>query len=228
MAILTLLESTDVAHESHVFFGQNSDTVTCTVAAQSALFFAGFVPRFVRQYLHPSLKETSLLDSFVSLSTVGMLKHFAPLEEFEKGYSRLEQLTLAGMRFAYTPVDGEILLLPHVQKNTLVSNPYYDMDLIEFCMGIPLRYRIGRARDSKIGLALVKRIFRSLARRYLPPEIVERKKGLSIPITQEEHARTFFETLPHEMHSIKLRTPGQRFAAGQLEMWLRERGISAR
>ena len=226
LAIVSILEETDIQKLRQVFSGQNSDTVTCSVPAQSLMFFMSFVPSFFGRYLHPALKAHSVIDRYVSFMTSDMVKHYPPLERFKKGYSTLQQLTLAGMLFGHTPVDGEILFLQSLRGGAIPSNPYYDMDVVEFLLGLPLRHRLTWTRESRIRVALGKRVLRAVAARYLPKDIVQNKKGLSIPTAHDPHSISFFNSLPTHMRGLTLKTLGQRFSAAVLQQWMKKHGLS--
>lgn len=216
MAIVCLLEETEVSKERQVYFAQNCDTMNTSVPDQSLLFFARIVPRPFRRFFHRLLGRSSIIDEFVSFRTTGLVKHYPPLVPYEQGYSILQKLAIAGMYFGHTPVDGDIVILPSIAGNQIVSNLFYDMDVVEFALGIPLIHRIEWSRESKIGIALGKRVFRELARRYLPSEIVDRKKGLTVPVKRDLASKTFFDALPRGFGNLELTLPSHRFAAATL------------
>ena len=89
------------------------------------------------------------------------------------------------MFVAHTPCDGEVLLAPALRKNIIASNIYYDMDLIEYYLRVPLVYRLEFSAESKFHIAIGKRVFRSIAKRYLPKNIVNRKKGFLVPVKSD-------------------------------------------
>jgi asparagine synthase (glutamine-hydrolysing) len=221
LAISCIALDTPVLKESHIFFAQNADTATGSVADQSLLYFASFLPSSVRRYAHRLLSAHSLLDNFVALRTTGLIMHSTILDRYTKGYSRLEQLTLAGMLFAHSPVDGDIVIQPTLAGGQRISNLFYDIDVVEFLMGLPLRHRISLSTQSKFFIELKKRILKSLARGVLPDEVIDRKKGLTVPLHKDVHARDFFEKLPTGIGARALSLPQHRFAAHMLERWAR-------
>lgn len=218
IGVLCIQQETPLPEERQIYFGQNTDTMTCSVPDQSLVYFTSLLPRLMRERLHPALRGKSDIDMYTSFRTSGLVSHFAPLARF-RAYTPIERITCAGMFFGHTPVDGEIMSLPAIRSGQIVSNLYYDMDLIEFAMGIPRTYRLEWGHGSKIGIAFGKRIFKALARRYLPSEIVDRKKGFTVPVNRDDRSRAFFESLPTQIAHLKLSLPNQRFAAEMLRRW---------
>ncbi len=219
MVVACLEHESNIKKERQLYFGQNSDTVTCSVPDQSLLYFLSFLPKIIRRLLHPQLGKENIFDDYVSFRTVGLIHHFSGLERFEKKYDRMKKLSLAGMFFGHTPVDGETMALPAIRRGQIISNLFYDMDVVEFALGIPLRHRLGWSPKSKIYLSLDKRVFKALALRNLPGKIVNRKKGMTVPINRDEISRSFFEQLPQKLGGITLTSQNQRFAAEILKNW---------
>jgi hypothetical protein len=219
LAIACIGSNTRVGDESHIFFAQNADTATASVADQSLLFGAHLAPHFIRRHLHRSLHAPSLIDNYVALRTAGVMTHYAPLSAYANGYSHLEQVTLAGMLFGHTPVDGDIVIQPTLTQGQKISNLFYHVDVIEFLMGMPLQHRLARTTEGRFGIGLKKRVLRELGARILTPAVLARKKGLSVPTVSDSVARSFFDTLPTQVGAHKLKLPHQRFAAYMLRSW---------
>ena len=215
MAIRCILQGTEAAKERQVYFAQNCDTMNASVPDQSLLYFMRFAPGAVRGALHPSLGRGTLADELTRFRTVNAVDAF-PFPERVRGYSRAAELSIAGMLFAHTPVDGDIVILPSLMAGQEVANLFYDMDVIEFALGIPVPLRLGTSPESRVRLALGKTVFKELARRHLPSEIVDRKKGLTVPTERDEKTKAFFANLPTEAFGLPLRTSQQRFAAEML------------
>jgi hypothetical protein len=95
----------------------------------------------------------------------------------------------------------------------IVSNLFYDMDVIEFALGIPLLFRLEWSKESKFGIAITKKVFKELARQTLPDEIVNRKKGFAVPVSRDDQSKEFFTMLPTKLGDHALKTPVQRFSA---------------
>jgi hypothetical protein len=219
LAIACIGSNTHVGDESHIFFAQNADTATASVADQSLLFGAHLVPHLIRRHLHASLHSKSLIDNYVALRTAGVMSHYAPLSAYTAQYSRLEQVTLAGMLFGHTPVDGDIVIQPTLNQGQKLSNLFYHVDVIEFLMGMPLQHRVARTTEGRFGIGLKKRVLRELGTRTLTPAVLARKKGLSVPTTSDPAARAFFDTLPTHAGGRTLKLPHHRFAAYMLRSW---------
>lgn len=216
MAILALLLQTEVGNEKQVAFAQNCDTMNTSVPDQSLLSFLAPLPGMLRGALHSALGARSIMDELISFRTSGLVRHYAPFMPYERALNPLQKLALAGMRFAHSPVDGDIVVLPSIQNQQVASNLFYDVDVIEFALGIPLLFRLAWSKESKIGIALNKRVFKALARKYLPGEIVDRKKGLTVPVKRDDRSQAFFDSLPTSVGNLTLTLPSQRLAGDML------------
>jgi hypothetical protein len=220
LAISCIVAGTPVRQESHIFFAQNADTATGSVADQSLLYFASFIPTALRKYAHRLLTSTSLMDNFVALRTSGLLAKSDVLKRYDTGtYSRIELLTLAGMLFGHTPVDGDIVIQPSLKAGQRIANIFYDVDVIEFLMGLPIRHRIGLSRESKFGFGIIKRILKRVAIKFLSDDVVNRKKGLTVPLAKDTASKEFFARLPTHIGTRSLTLPHHRFAAKMLYDW---------
>lgn len=218
MAIACMTKHTDVLKESHVYFAQNADTATASVADQSLTYFAHCLPAFVRRALHRLFTSHSPVENFVALRTTGLLRRIPFLQSLDS-YPTLQALTLAGMLLAHTPVDGDIVIEFSLKRGQRVSNLFYDVDVIEYLMGIPLWQRLALSGDWRRPLMIRKNVLRTLARPILPKAVIERKKGLSVPVHTDHHARAFFDSLPTQIGARTLTLPQHRFAAHILKRW---------
>jgi hypothetical protein len=209
-----------------VFFGQNVDTLLCTVPAQYLVLFASQLPRPLLKrrigVAYPEIERNYL--AFVSHN---LLTDYPPLVVpcVPTGLSPRQRLIAAGMLTAHTPSDGEVLAQPAIRRGILVGNPYYDVDLIEFGMGVPLRHSLTFSTGSKTLLTLEKRVIRQLALRYLPREQVFRKKGFSVSLERDERTVALVDYLPTRVLSIPIRDMQNRFAAGVLKLWAERVGL---
>lgn len=228
----TLWSTPKLKNEPYLFFGQNSDTMTCSMGQQFHAYFFSQVPQAIRKLLKaiwPNLKllnylqQQTALDNYLSLMSNGLIASVSPfsLHEHWNGCSPLEDLTLAGMLIGFTPADGELIVQPAINYGQQISNPYYDVDLIEFCMGIPLRHRLGLSQESKIKIGLKKRLFQDIAIKHLPKDLVNRKKSFTVSMHRDDRTQAFARTLPKQFGSVLLNSEEQRFSAGILENWQR-------
>jgi hypothetical protein len=100
------------------------------------------------------------------------------------------------------------------------------MDLVEFCMGIPLRHRVSLSRDIRLPIALEKRVFRAQALKYLPREVVYRKKGFTISMQRDETTKRLADQLPTEVAGVPVKDMESRIAAGIFQRWCERNGLS--
>ncbi|MBU9888930.1 MAG: asparagine synthase (glutamine-hydrolyzing) [Candidatus Omnitrophica bacterium] len=86
--------------------------------------------------------------------------------------------------------------------------PYLDHELVEFVWGLPA------------DMIFQKRLFKSVAAKYLPPEILRRtKKGFSIPFTQWLEAKSFFSCVEEFFTTDYIRKQGLFDAAAVRQMY---------
>ncbi len=212
---------THIAQEKQVFLGQNSDTMLCSVPAQHLTYFAYTLPFLLRRRLHPAFQHRNLVTSYLTLA-----KRFSqPLDTLctlipPQSFTRIQKLTHAGIFVAHTPSDGEVLTQPALSHNIVASNPYYDVDLIEFAMGIPFHHRVTINRASKLKVVFEKKILRALAIRYLPRTTVFRKKGFAVSFARDKQSSRLARELPTHWGTLQLERIDERFAAKILVDWL--------
>jgi hypothetical protein len=137
----------------------------------------------------------------------------------------MQCLSMAGMYIVHSQADGEVLAQPAIRRNIPVANPYYDLDLIEFCLGIPFMNRVQVSRHNDHLLSLEKRVLRQFAVKYLPREIVYRKKAFTVALSRDAETQQLAEEFPQSIGGIQTNWSAQRFAAEVLRQWCFECGI---
>jgi len=159
----------------------------------------------VKKRISPYFSHKEVINDYLAFISKGLINKIDD-ELLGKNFSKKEsivQLSLGGMYICHTPCDGDILAVPVINNGKIYSNPFYDVDLIEFCLGVPFRYRFGiSVKESRILFSLEKRIFRKLAENFLPKNLVYRKKGLTLPIsTRSDLSENLPKTLSNSWHS---------------------------
>jgi len=227
LGAVSLWANTTIADMPQVFFGQNSDTVTCTVSAQYLTLVANYLPAFVRKRMHPAFAQSDLIARYLALGrklVTGNPKLASV--KIREDLSPLQRVTLAGLYLAHSPSDSEVLSQPVIHRGQLISDPYFDVDVVEFLMAVPLRHRINVSRKSRLFVMLEKRVLQQLALRYLPADLVYRKKGFTVSLERDERAKRFLASLPLQFHGVEADTEEARFAAGVLRAWAKSKGLS--
>jgi asparagine synthetase B (glutamine-hydrolysing) len=227
IGVASLYEGSGIGDEQQVYLGHNTDTMTCSTGSQYLVYFTHRLPRALKRRLHPTLCHTSPLSDFLSFQSQGRVTEH---ERFARAYGHLEPiqlLTLAASYVTQTPAHSEVLVQPVLRQGALAADPYYDMDLFELCLRMPLRHRVRATRESKIGIAMEKRVFRKLAERYLPPEIVHRKKAFTIPFARDDASRAYEAALPTSFDGRSVTGLRERFAAEVLGRFASDRGLAA-
>jgi len=227
LGVASLWQRSSLADEKQVFFGQNSDTIMGCMPAQYLAYFTQFLPGPLRRKAHPTLNRRTLIANYLSFARrfAGDTAPFH-LPPFPDRTSAIQKLILAGMFMAHTPADGEVLSQPAIRRDILASDPYYDVDLVEFCLGIPFRHRVAFSRESRIGLAFEKHLLQQLALRYLPEHIVFRKKAFVVSFERDERSEAIARTLPDTMLGLPLENTNERFAARILHRWAETTGLA--
>jgi asparagine synthetase B (glutamine-hydrolysing) len=225
IGVASLWQHTPIGREAQIYFGQNSDTMTCTMAAQYMVYFASFLPSLLRRRL--GMRHSDPLKNYLALTSRKFVDDYPPLAAVGdmRALNRVQRLTIGGMYAAHSPSDGEVLAQPAIYAGIATANPYYDMDLVEFCMGIPLRHRLARSRETKLPIALEKRVFRRRALDYLPREVVYRKKGFVISLERDETTRRLAELLPTAIAGVPVKDMESRVAAGIFHRWCEINGV---
>ena len=145
-------------------------------------------------------------------------------KNYLKNISRIQALTILGMLIGHTG-EGEAFSLPVIKSGKIFSDPYFDMDLVEFGMNQPMYNRLSLSRNSRSIFYFEKKIARALALRYLPHELVYRKKGMTVPTKRDNITKDFFDSLPREMGCLSLNDPEERLAARVLSDFVSRHSI---
>ena len=214
--IAAIWEQGHIAQEKQVFFAQNTDTLTTSVPSQSYATILGSLPPFLAAKLMPYFNQGDLLRNYLNLVSHGRLSSHPYLREIDPSLPKHVRVALAGMLTAHTPSDSEVLNGISVACNQLASNPYYDMDLIEFYLSLPLRHKLAYNPKLKTLVSFDKSLFRALASKYLPHNLIYRKKALTLARSSPE-ARVFFEGLPKKYGNLVTQNDFERLALGVLQ-----------
>ena len=207
-----------IADERQVFVGHMADTMFGTVPSQYLSLFAWHLPyRWRKPYLP---YRNDLPRSYAHFTSRGLLTAGAPVLDgvmYAPGLSTLDKLVLTCT--LYGARGGEPFTLPAVARHVPIGNPYYDMDLVEFAMGIPLWRKLKFTPRGRYPLALERYVSQQFALRYLPPEVVFRSKSLIVSLRRDAIAERFRAALPDQVLGIPLQHDHCLFAAGVFEHW---------
>ena len=172
---------------------------------QSFLWMAPFAPHDL-----PDLWRTSVL------AGGGLDAAFAPIDRFAAEAGDLSPLERLMHLFLVTYLPDDILAKTDRASmfNSLeVRTPFLDRRFAEYACSLPMSLKLrGRTR---------KYILKQIARRYLPPAIVERKKhGFAIPIGGL--IRTLFRERCHDVLLSRANPVADWFERGAIERFLDE------
>ena len=226
LGLIELRRLTSVGRHEQIFFGQNSDTVMAAMRGQYLSYLLNPLPKQLRRRLHPAFSHRSASEDYIQLSRNygGDLGALA-VPETPQRFTRLHKITATGMYIGHTPQDSEVFSQPSFAAGQSINSPYHNMDLVEFAMGLPLTRRL--ALDENRLPILEKHLIQKLALRYLPRDIVYRKKAFVVSFERDERTQALYSRLPSEICGIHLKQPHERFGAEMLLRWLEYCGLPA-
>lgn len=237
--VVSLWLNTEIEKEQQLYFGQNLDTAFMAMGNQYRTFFISLLPAAFRKNVGVSyyeqkhlMNKKDILKNYLSYRSKGYVTDFTFLTEMinNNAYSRSQKLIIAGMYCGHTPADSETFTMSAINRGIIISNPFYDMDLIEFIMSIPLKYKIAFKPKLKAILhpwdmfQINKRIFLNFASDILPEGIIYPKKSMIVPsfnlITDQLNKK-----LTDKIGLIKLNNIQSQVAITVLENWLKAKSI---
>ena len=226
IGVASLWRNSAIGKEKQIYGAQGCDTINCSVPAQYVSYILNFLPKFVRSKLSKGSKYQNLLQNYLSYGTCGLVNSYNGINEYvAPNVGAVTFLSLAGIYVAHIPSDGEVLSQPVIQLNIPFSNLFYDMDIIEFFLGIPLKFRIGFTRKMETKVYLDKIIVRKLAERYLPKDLVHRKKGFIVSLGRNEETKGIVSDLPSKIFDIPLINDDYKFSAKIFFDWCNSIGV---
>ena len=227
LGVIKLRENTSVGEQAQLFFGQNSDTVMAAMRGQYLSYLLNPLPIPLRRRFHRAFSHHAVSEDYVHLAR-NYQANLAELvlPKMPARFTKLREITVAGMYIAQTPHDSEVYTQPSFMRGQDIVSPYHNMDVVEFAMGLPLSRRI--ALDDKKLPILEKRLIQKLALRHLPRDIVYRKKAFVVSFERDERTKALYESLPPEICGVSLPQPHERFGAEMLLRWLERCGFSTR
>lgn len=184
IGVASLWLNTPISRERQIYGAQGADTITCTVPIQSACYISSFLHPRLRQLIKWNVGK-SLIDLYVKYRSRGLLSMGdipeTLLNKINSLHDKIGMLTIAGALVCHTPGDGECLSAPAINSNVLYSNLYYDVDLAEFLISMPIMHRVDFRHISLTNI-FDKIILRKLSKKYLSPDVIYLKKGFNIPL----------------------------------------------
>lgn len=227
IGIASLWMNCPIRNEKQIYAAQGCDTANCSTVQQYISYFLNFLPKFIGQKLHKSFKYKDLLQNYISFSTWSLVNNYKELKEYiDPRPSAITLLSLAGMYLVHTPSDGEVLSGPVINHNIIFSDPFYDMDMIEFFLKIPFKFRVALSRQTKTKIYFDKIIVRKLAERYLPKDLIRHKIGSAVSLTRDEKTKSIISNIPTQIYGIPLSNDELKFRAKILFDWCKSTGVT--
>jgi asparagine synthetase B (glutamine-hydrolysing) len=224
IGVAALFENSDIGDCEQVYSGLHADALICSTPSGCLVYFTHRLPRALKRRVHPTLRHRDALADLLCFESRGAETHYDDFLYVNRELAPIPQLIIGGIHIAGT-VHSEVFADPVIQKGAIVGNPYYDMDFVDLCVRLPLRHRLAFSWSSRTKLILEKRILQKVAERYLPPEVVYRKKAFTIPFKRDAASRAYEESLPTSFDGRELTDRDQRYAAEILRRFVSERQI---
>lgn len=227
LGVASLWVNTAIGEERQIVYGQNSDTVFCSAAPQYIPFFMRNMPAVLRRRAHPRLGGPTLDADYLSFAR-GYAGDVAALNmpPVPPGYQAAQRLIHLALFAATTPNESEVLAGPAIRRGILVGDPFSDVDVAEFALGLPLRHRLRFSRRSPLRVALDKRLLHAIALRHVPKELVYRKKAFAVSLERDARTQEIVAALPTALVGTPLLDLPQRFAAETLIRWCKQAGLA--
>ncbi len=220
IGVASLWKHSPFKKEKQVYAAQGADTISCSIVQQYISYFLNFLPQSIRKKIHRDTCHKTLLENYISLNTNGLISNWEEFKEYiDPNLSSIDLLSLGGIYVGCIPTEGETLSGPILNNNAVFSNLFYDMDIIQFFLSIPLSYRLAYSNNTKTKIYIDKLILRRLAERYLPKDLVWRKKGWSISLGRDEQTQSLIADLPEQIFDIPLKNDELKFRAKMLLNW---------
>lgn len=234
--LVSLWNNTNIKEREQMYFGQNLDTLFMCMGNQFRTYFASLLPNFLSkkvkyQYYGENYRmdKDSITSNYLNYRSNGYVQENSYLNKIfsMNRFSKSQKIILSGVFCGHTPADGESFVMPSVNNNRLISNPYYDVDFAEFIMGIPLKYKFKIKFNKKIlfnpieCLKIHKNLYLEFAKTLFPDDIIYPKKSFIVPdfnlITDKMK-----ESFSYDYQSVKLNNIQSRIAVKILQNFLNE------
>ena len=222
LGIVKLWENTTLPQQTQLFFGQNCDTIMACVTAQSLSYFLQPIPRTIRKRFHSAMGHTTAVENYIHLAR----NYDQDLSQLiipdpPAHATALQKIITAGIYIGQTASSSEVFTQPSFVTEQSIVNPYHDMDLVEFVMGLPVMKRLSLKNDEGRWIpSMDKHLIKKLAIQYLPNEIVSRKKAFMVSFDRDDHSQHLFNSFPDEIFGIRVDKTNERFAGEILKRWL--------
>jgi len=220
IGVASLWKHSPLKQEEQVYSAQGADTITCSVGQQYMSLFLNLLPRFIRKRIHRDTHHKTLLENYISLCTNGLISGWKELKKYlNPNFSSVDLLSLTGEYLTHVPADGEATAGPVINNNSIFSDLFYDIDVIQFFLSIPLCQRLAYSNKTKTKIYIDKLIIRKLAERYLPKDLIWRKKGWTVSLDRDKEARSVIANMPEQIFDIPLKNDELKFRAKILLDW---------
>lgn len=189
LAQVQLWQANQMSQLDAIAFAQGSDTLACSVHSQNNIWFMMMFPLWMRKYIFGDKYSSNLTHNFLTYMHTGMLNR----GEFQSNLSdwkyhkltNIQQLILLGMLYGHTPSDSELFVLPTLNNNQMIINPFYNMDLIEKSLSLPIWTRLSLDLTKDTKLYIDKKIIKKLAEKNLTRTKNVSKKGYTINVNND-------------------------------------------
>lgn len=202
--VAAIWNGSPIATEQQLSFAQNTDTFTSSVSGQVNTFLAQCIPQPLRKMM-TGLPHQNIITNYLHVCSRGKVLHHEHEAYINTSLGWIAQLAQAGMYIAHSQADSESMTGPSVARGQLITNPYYDMDLIEFYLGIAPRHKLSLNRHARGFVTIEKNLLREVAVKHFPAELVYRKKGFVLPKQRDERSAAFYNQLSDTFEDLVIK-----------------------
>ena len=193
-------------------FGQNLDTLSCSAGAQGT---SVILPGFIRNII---FKEKSIVNFFLKRNSGFLSKiNYEIINKFiDDDYSDYQKIILSGIYITHTPIDSEYFVIPSLINNKKIFNPYYNIELVEFFLGLKKKIYVDLSKNTwkfpfKIDKLLQKKLWFELSNH----QELQPKKGFYLS-KKYNPINNLIKPFPKYVEDKPLNIENQKFAAQSL------------
>ncbi len=226
LGVASLWDNTSIGTEKQLFFGQNCDNIMGSMTAQYLTMMLQPFPSTIRQRIHPALCHSDMLKNYLHLAKNFSGDHAElSILQSSSDMSQMEKLIVAAMGTVGNS-SSEVFTQPAFTQGIMINNPYHNVDLVEFVMGLPLRFRLSFTKRRGIPIPVTeKHLIQKLAERYLPASMTKRKKAFTVSFDRDDVTRRLYEDLPEEFIGVSLDNENEKFSGAMLQRWIKQVGV---
>lgn len=216
IGITSLIQNTNITQQKQIVIGQNCDNMTTAMSMQNWSLLLSVLPKPIKNLT--KFKGKDWISDYFSIKSHRLIDDNQMFRELysDTNFNRIQLSSLASQVVTNTQGASEGFTQPFLNKNILVTNPYWDMDLVEWYLTVPLYHRLTWKSSELTKLVVDKTVVKQLAKKYLPEEQTNRKKAFNVPKNQFDPVYKWLKIESANWAGIQPEN-GEKFRAAVLE-----------